>query len=281
MQIVAEIGEMQRWSEGQRRQGRRVVLVPTMGFLHDAHLELVREGRKRGDLLVVSIFVNPVQFSPGEDLASYPRDFEKDRQLLAEEGVDLLFYPKTESVYPPGFQAKVEVGELSRFLCGPYRPGHFQGVAIVVAKLFNMVRPHVAVFGLKDYQQFLVIRRLVEDMNFDIELVGYPIVREADGLAMSSRNSYLNEAERRAALCLSRALKKAQDLVQLGETNGGGILGEVRAEIAREPLARPEYLELCDPESLEAVERVQGKTLLALAVWVGRARLIDNSLLEA
>jgi pantoate--beta-alanine ligase len=214
MQIVAEIGEMQRWSEGQRRQGRRVVLVPTMGFLHDAHLELVREGRKRGDLLVVSIFVNPVQFSPGEDLASYPRDFEKDRQLLAEEGVDLLFYPKTESVYPPGFQAKVEVGELSRFLCGPYRPGHFQGVAIVVAKLFNMVRPHVAVFGLKDYQQFLVIRRLVEDMNFDIELVGYPIVREADGLAMSSRNSYLNEAERRAALCLSRALKKAQDLVQ-------------------------------------------------------------------
>ena len=175
----------------------------------------------------------------------------------------------------------MEVGELSRYLCGLYRPGHFQGVATVVAKLFNIVTPNVAVFGLKDYQQFLIVRKLVEDLNFAIELVGFPIVRETDGLAMSSRNSYLNKTERKAALCLYRALKKAQDLVQSGEINGGGILSEVRAEIAREPLVRAEYLELCDAENLESVKTVQGKTLLALAVWVGRARLIDNSLLEA
>jgi len=281
MQIIESIGTMQKWSEQKRLQGKRVVLVPTMGYLHGAHLELVREGRKHGDCLVVSVFVNPSQFPPGEDFAAYPRDFQRDRGLLEGEGVDVIFHPGSEAVYPPGYQTRVEVGELSRFLCGPHRPGHFQGVATVVAKLFNMVRPRVAVFGLKDYQQFLIIRRLVEDLNFDIEVVGHPIVREPDGLAMSSRNVYLNAEERKSALCLSRALKKAEDLVLRGERDGGGILRQVGDEIAREPLVRPEYVKLCDPENLQSIKKVEGKALLALAVRVGKARLIDNSLLGA
>jgi len=280
MRILDSIAEMQRWSEEKRLQGKSIVLVPTMGFLHEAHLQMIRDGRKKGDLLVVSIFVNAAQFGPDEDLTAYPRDFERDRKLLELEGVDILFHPRPEMVYPPGYQTTVEVGELSRFLCGASRPRHFQGVATVVVKLFNIVRPQVAVFGLKDYQQYLVVRRLVEDLNFDIEIEGCPIVRDPDGLAMSSRNHYLNKEEKRAALCLQRALKRAEELVRQGKKDGRGIMGEVRAEIASEPLARLDYLQLCDPQSLEAVETIQGETLLALAVWIGKARLIDNSLLR-
>lgn len=279
MRIIENITEMQSWSEQSRLQGDRIVLVPTMGALHEAHLQLIREGRKRGDRLVFSIFVNPIQFSPNEDFTAYTRDLDGDLMLLEGEGVHVLFCPRTEAVYPSGFQTQVEVRELGRFLCGASRPGHFQGVATVVAKLFNMVRPQVAVFGLKDYQQYLIVRRLVEDLNFEIEIVGCPIVREADGLAMSSRNRYLNREEKKAALCLSRALRKAQDLVRQGTRDGEGILQEVRAEITREPLVHLEYLRLCDPKSLEDVETIEGEALLALAVQIGRARLIDNSLL--
>ncbi len=281
MRSVKSIREMRDWSEEQRIQTKRSALVPTMGFLHEGHLELVREGRRRGDLLVVSIFVNPTQFAPNEDFNNYPRDFEQDRQILAGEDVDILFHPSESEMYPAGYQTNVEVDQLSQFLCGAERPGHFRGVATVLVKLFNIVRPHVAVFGKKDYQQFLVVRRLVEDLNFDVEVVGIPTVRERDGLAISSRNHYLSEQERTAARCLRRALGRAEALVQQGERDGKGILREVKAEIANEPLARLEYVQLCDPENLEAIETIQDKALLALSVRIGKARLIDHSLLRA
>ena len=281
MLIVEHIREMQKWSGVQRLQGKRLVLVPTMGFLHQGHLGLIREGRKRGDLLVVSIFVNPTQFGPHEDLASYPNDFERDRGLLEKEGVDALFHPAAEMIYPEGFQTSVEVGRLGRFLCGPHRPGHFRGVATVVVKLFNIVSPHVAVFGLKDYQQFLIVRRVVEDLNLEVEIVGVPIVRDEGGLAASSRNTYLTREGRKAALCLQRSLRRAEGLVREGERDGVKITQRVIAEIAREPLARVEYVQLCDPESLEATGTIHGETLLALAVWIDKSRLIDNTVLKA
>lgn len=281
MFIIEHIREMRNWSETRRRESRRIVLVPTMGFLHEGHLSLVHDGRKRGLDLVVSIFVNPTQFAPHEDYRSYPRDLERDRRMLEQEGVDLLFHPAVEEMYPKGYHTHVEVQGLSQRLCGAFRPGHFQGVATVVAKLFNIVRPHVAIFGAKDYQQLQVVRRMAEDLNFDIEIVGHPTVREKDGLAMSSRNTYLSQEEREAALSLYRSLSRAESLVRQGETEGKRIIEAVRAEFDKEPLARVEYVQLCHPNSLEEVERVQGEALLALAVWVGKARLIDNTILTA
>jgi pantoate--beta-alanine ligase len=280
MLIAERIHEMRDWSEARRIEGGRIVLVPTMGFLHEGHLSLVREGRKLGDRLVTSIFVNPTQFSRGEDLANYPTDLQRDRQLLEREDVDLLFLPAASEMYPDGYQTFVKVGQLSRFLCGEFRRDHFRGVATVVAKLFNIVRPHVAVFGLKDYQQLLVVRQVVEDLNLDVEIVGCPIVREPDGLAVSSRNAYLAPEERKAAVCVRRALKRAEDQVRRGERDGRKIVSAGEAEIAKEPLARVEYVRLCDPQSLETIETVQGEALLALAVWVGKARLIDNAILK-
>ncbi|MBI2532704.1 MAG: pantoate--beta-alanine ligase [Deltaproteobacteria bacterium] len=280
MQIIERVLEMQRWSESERRQGRRIALVPTMGALHEGHLSLVRDGKVRGDRVVVSLFVNPAQFAPQEDFASYPRDFERDRELLNDTGTDVLFHPAVEEIYPEGFETRIEIGELSKPLCGAVRPGHFSGVATVVAKLFNIVRPHVAIFGCKDYQQLQIIRRLVRDLNFDIEVIGHPTVREGDGLAMSSRNAYLNPEERKAALCLYRSLRHAEEMVRRGERCGAAIVDAVRGEIAREPLARVEYATLCDPESLREVERVEETALLALAVRIGKARLIDNIILK-
>jgi pantoate--beta-alanine ligase len=279
MKIIKTIAEMQGWSESERCRGRRVALVPTMGFLHEGHLRLVRYARSRGDRLVVSLFVNPTQFGPHEDFAAYPRDFERDRQLLENEAADVLFAPAVEQMYPPKFQTDVEVAELSQYLCGAARHGHFQGVATVVAKLFNAVRPHVAVFGEKDYQQLQVIRRLVCDLNFDIEIAGHPIVREADGLAMSSRNAYLNAAERKAALCLFRALNRAASLVQTGETEARRITEAATAEVAQEPLARLEYVKLCDTNDLTDVEALRDRAVLALAIRIGKTRLIDNKVL--
>ncbi|MFQ5851345.1 MAG: pantoate--beta-alanine ligase [Candidatus Binatia bacterium] len=280
MRVIEDIREMRDWSEEQRLQGKRIVLVPTMGYLHEGHLSLVRDGRRRGDRLVVSIFVNPAQFAPDEDFARYPRDIERDRRLLEREGVHILFQPSPEAIYPGGYQTYVDVERLSRDLCGIYRPGHFRGVATVVVKLFNIVCPHVAVFGLKDYQQFLIVRRLAEDLNFDIEVVGCPTVRDRDGLALSSRNEYLTQKEREAALCLQRALRRGEDLVRQGERAAGRIVREVTAEIASEPLARIEYVRLCDPESLEVVETMRQEALLALAVRIGKARLIDDTILR-
>jgi len=280
MQIIERVLEMQRWSETERRQGRRIALVPTMGALHEGHLSLVRDGKTRGDRVVVSLFVNPAQFAPQEDFASYPRDFERDRELLNDTGIDVLFHPAVEEIYPEGFDTRIKIRELSRPLCGAVRPGHFSGVATVVAKLFNIVRPQVALFGCKDYQQLQIIRRLVRDLNFDIEVVGHPTVREGDGLAMSSRNAYLNPEERKAALCLYRSLRHAEEMVRHGERRGAAIVDAARVEIAREPLVRVEYATLCDPESLREVERVEETALLALAVRIGKARLIDNMILK-
>ena len=281
MHIIEHIQEMQSWSEDERCAGRRIALVPTMGFLHEGHLSLAREGRKRGDLLVVSLFVNPKQFAPDEDYKNYPRNLERDQKLLEGEGVDVLFHPSVEEMYSQDCQTHVEVKKLDRLLCGAFRPGHFRGVTTVIVKLFNIVRPRVAVFGLKDYQQFQIIRRMVEDLDFGIEIVGHPIVREKDGLAMSSRNAYLSRQEREAALCLYRSLEKAESLVHRGEREGGRILNPVRDEIAKEPLARLEYASLCDPWSLEELKNIDGEALLALAVWIGKARLIDNTILKA
>jgi pantoate--beta-alanine ligase len=280
MQIIERVLEMQRWSETERRQGRRIALVPTMGALHEGHLSLVRDAKTRGDRVVVSLFVNPAQFAPQEDFSSYPRDFERDRELLNDTGIDVLFHPAVEEIYPEGFDTRIEIRDLSTSLCGAVRPGHFKGVATVVAKLFNIVRPQVAVFGCKDYQQLQIIRRLALDLNFAIEIIGHPTVREADGLAMSSRNAYLNPEERKAALCLYHSLRHAEEIVRHGERCGAAIVDAARGEIAREPLARVEYATLCDPESLREVERVEESALLALAVRIGKARLIDNIILK-
>jgi pantoate--beta-alanine ligase len=280
MDIIEQVQEMQCWSEIQRHRGDRIVFVPTMGFLHDAHLSLVREGKKRGDRVVVSIFVNPAQFSPKEDFTAYPRDFERDRGLLEREHADVLFHPVVREIYPEGYQTHVNVDKLSGLLCGAHRTGHFQGVATVVAKLFNIVRPHVAIFGEKDYQQLQVIRRLVRDLNFDIEIVGHPIVREANGLAMSSRNAYLSGEERQAAVCLSRSLSRATCMVKRGEAQARVITQAVRAEIARELLARLEYVSFCDSVTLEEIQEIHDSALLALAVWIGKTRLIDNTILQ-
>ena len=281
MKVIEKVSEMRSWSEAERCAGKRIVLVPTMGALHAGHLALVREGKKSGDRTVVSLFVNPKQFAPGEDYNSYPRDLERDRLLLEKEAVDILFHPSVEEMHPDGNQTYVEVDKLGGLLCGLSRPGHFRGVTTVVAKLFNIVRPHVAVFGLKDYQQFQIVRRMVTDLRFDIEIIGHPIVREKDGLAMSSRNAYLGARERAAARCLHRSLEKAALLARQGEREAGRIVSAVKEEIGSEPLARVEYVSLCDPRSLEELEAIAGEALLALAVRIGKARLIDNTLLKA
>lgn len=279
MQIIEKISQMRDWSEAERRAGRGIAFVPTMGFLHDGHLALVRSAKARGVRLVVSIFVNPAQFGPGEDFPGYPRDFERDCQLLQGAGVDVLFHPAVEEMYPPGGQTHVEVERLSQPLCGALRPGHFRGVATVVTKLFNIVQPQLAVFGEKDYQQLQVIRRLVRDLSMGVEIIGHPIVREPDGLAMSSRNAYLTPAERAAAVCLSRALCRAERLFRRGETSAPALARQVLAELEKEPLARVEYVRLCNVETLEEIQNIDDQALLALAVRIGKARLIDNRIL--
>ena len=270
---------MMAWSQAERQQGQRIALVPTMGALHEGHLSLVREAKNRGNRVVVSIFVNPTQFAPGEDFAAYPRNFDRDRRLLEAERIDILFHPAAKDIYPPGDQTHVEVKELSKILCGAQRPGHFRGVATVVTKLFNVVRPHVAIFGEKDYQQLQIIRRLVRDLLLAIEIVGHPIVRESDGVAMSSRNTYLDVEERKAARCLSRSLRKAECLLRQGKVSAKIIAQAVKAELQGEPLAVIEYVVICDVETLEPLEEIRGSALLALSVTIGKARLIDNKVL--
>ncbi len=279
MQIIETVSAMRDWSERERRAGERIALVPTMGFLHEGHLALVRDAKRRADRVVVSIFVNPTQFGPGEDFAAYPRDLARDCRLLEKEQIDVVFHPALAAMYPDGAETYIEVEKLSLPLCGVTRPGHFRGMATAVAKLFNIVRPHVALFGEKDYQQLQVIRKMVRDLSMAVEIVGHPIVREADGLAMSSRNAYLTAAERRAAVCLSRALCKAERLLRRGESSAQSLLSVVSAELAKEPLAKLEYAKLCDPETLIDIERVDRSALLALAVRFGKARLIDNRVL--
>jgi len=281
MEVVTDPSEVQSLCLAERCSGRRLALVPTMGYYHEGHLSLMRWARQKADTLAVSLFVNPTQFGPGEDLESYPRDFEQDCRQAEAEGVDVLFAPSPEAMYAGDYATWVEVPDLSRNLCGRSRPGHFRGVCTVVIKLFNLTLPHMAVFGQKDWQQLAVITRMVRDLNLPVQVVGRPIVREPDGLAMSSRNVYLNQEERREAASISQGLTKARDWVREGFTGREDLLARLNDFYARRmPSGRIDYLELVHPESLEPLESVEGPALLAVAVRLGRARLIDNSLLQ-
>jgi pantoate--beta-alanine ligase len=279
MKIINSIIHMQALAIAPEREGRRIALVPTMGYLHEGHASLLLEGRKRGDVLVLSIFVNPIQFGKNEDLDHYPCNLERDCQLAEASGVDIVFIPTAAEMYPQGFQTGVAVRDIALPLCGASRPGHFDGVATVVTKLFNIVRPDVALFGCKDYQQLAVIRRMTSDLNMPVEIVGMPIVREADGLAMSSRNAYLSQLERQSALCLIRAIKRARELFAAGERSVAVLARETRAVIDKESSAVIDYVEFRDNEMLHGLEVADGSTLLALAVKIGQTRLIDNTVL--
>jgi pantoate--beta-alanine ligase len=276
MRLVRTVEEMKAVSREHRARGERIGLVPTMGSLHEGHLSLVRECRAKADVTVVSVFVNPAQFGPGEDLASYPKDLERDAALLEKEGVDYVFKPEPSGMYPEGFRTFVEVRDLQDRLCGRSRPGHFRGVSTVVLKLFNIVRPDVAFFGWKDAQQVVILRKMAADLDLDVRLEALPLVRDADGLALSSRNSYLSAEERKAALVLSRSLEDARRLVEAGERDAGAVARRVAEVVATEPLARLDYVEVADPKDLGSVDRIEGEVLVALAVFIGRTRLIDN-----
>jgi pantoate--beta-alanine ligase len=280
MEVIETADKMQRASEAFRQAGRKIALVPTMGFFHEGHMELMRVARKHSDTLIISIFVNPAQFGPGEDLDQYPRDPEGDIMKAREVGVDVVFMPSSEDMYPDSYQTTVQVEEVTNHLCGLSRPGHFEGVTTVVAKLFNITKPHLAVFGQKDYQQLTVISRMVMDLNMDIQILGVPIVREEDGLAMSSRNSYLSVEERKSALCLKRSLDLAVHIVKEGERRSEAVKHAIEDMIRNYPFTHIDYISLCDPVSLEETETLGEETLLALAVRVGRTRLIDNCILR-
>ena len=270
---------MVRWVEDIRGQGQTIALVPTMGFFHDGHLSLMREAGKLADNVVVSLFVNPTQFAPGEDLDSYPKAFDEDVAKATKSGVTVLFCPEPDEMYSPGCQTSVIVSGITQKLCGKSRPHHFAGVTTVVSKLFNLVRPHVALFGEKDYQQLAVIRRMVEDLNFQVDIVGHPIVREDDGLAMSSRNSYLSKVERQQALCLWHSLQEARKSVCGGERESAVIESVVRETIYSHGHCQIDYIELINKNTLESSARIDDDVILVLAVRIGKTRLIDNGLL--
>ncbi len=277
MQVIETVATMQEQAKQWRREGRSIGFVPTMGALHEGHLSLVREARKHHDRVVVSIFVNPLQFGPNEDFNRYPRTFEEDKRLLTAEGVDVIFFPSVQDLYPQGFQTYVELEHLPQHLCGLSRPGHFRGVATVVTKLFNIVMPHEAYFGKKDYQQFRIIERMVDDLNMDLKVTPMPIVRESDGLAMSSRNRYLSPDERRKALILFRSLELASQRIQEGERDAVRLTEELKDFIQREVSeARIDYVAFVDAKTLEDLKVLSGHVLLALAVFIGNTRLIDN-----
>jgi pantoate--beta-alanine ligase len=276
MKIIRSVRGMQIFAESERGRGRRIAFVPTMGYFHEGHLNLMREGRRRGDCLAVSIYVNPAQFAPTEDFEAYPRDFERDRRLAKEVGVDVIFSPDNREMYPEDYQTYVEVEGVTNNLCGISRPRFFRGVTTVCTKLFHIVKPHVAVFGRKDFQQFVTIKRMVQDLNMDIEIIGISTTREPDGLAMSSRNVYLNPGERESALSLSRSLNIANEHYKKGERDTALILREVRKFIAGHPYVQIDYAQICDTATMKDVPRIEGETVLALAVWIGKTRLIDN-----
>lgn len=276
MILVETVAGMKALSRDWKRAGQKVGFVPTMGYLHEGHLSLVRESKTRADVTVVSIFVNPTQFGPNEDLAKYPRDLAKDAAYLERAGVDVLYHPPAAEVYPPGYRTYVEVEGLQDKLCGRSRPGHFRGVATVVLKLFETVGPDLAFFGAKDAQQVLIIERMARDLDLGVEVVTCPLVREADGLALSSRNAYLSPEERQAALALSIGLRWAERAVAAGERDPAKVVAGIRAVLEAEPLARIDYVEAVDPETLEPVTEMRGPVLVAVAAFVGSTRLIDN-----
>lgn len=280
MRVIKKISEAQVLAQRIREEGKTIGLVPTMGYLHEGHLSLIRQARKDCQQVFTSIFVNPTQFGPAEDYKSYPRDFLRDKRLAEKEGVDIIFAPSPGEMYPAPFHTFVEVEKLSEPLCGRSRPGHFRGVATVVAKLFNIIRPHIAYFGQKDAQQAIIIKRMVHDLDMDVEIKVLPIVREKDGLALSSRNQHLNEAERRAAPILYKSLQEAERMIKLGERQSRNIIRRMEEMIKGENLAKIDYLAIVDGEALKERERVEGKVFIALAVRIGKTRLIDNLMLE-
>jgi len=280
MQVFDTVSALRKFLAAHRAAGKRLGLVPTMGYLHAGHLSLVHAARHECDVVVLSIFVNPRQFGPQEDFATYPRDMAGDLRQARQAGVDAVFTPAVEEMYPPGFLTEVAVHELTAPLCGASRPGHFNGVTTVVAKLFNIVGPDRAYFGQKDYQQVLVIRKMATDLHMPLEVITCPTVRESDGLAMSSRNAYLHPAERQAALVLWRALRLAEERLAQGERQGARLAATLRDCIAKEPLARIDYVAVCDPNTLRQVVQLAGTVLVALAVYIGKTRLIDNAVLR-
>jgi pantoate--beta-alanine ligase len=280
MKIIRDVKGMQAVAERLYREGKTVGFVPTMGYFHEGHLSLMRIARKQADVVVASIYVNPTQFGPNEDLDKYPRDFERDETLAEKEGVDILFYPDDSEMYPEGYLTYVKVHEITEILCGASRPTHFQGVTTICAKLFHIIKPHFAVFGQKDYQQAVVIRRMVRDLNFDLEIVLGPIVREKDGLAMSSRNTYLSAEGRKSALALCESLRMAEKMIQKGERSSKVLIESIRKHIQSKPFTKIDYVSIVHPETLQPLNRIEDCVVIVLAVFVGQTRLIDNAIIQ-
>jgi len=267
---------MQSYSESLRLQGKRIAFVPTMGYFHEGHLALMKEAKKIADCVVVSIYVNPTQFGPKEDFSKYPRDLKHDLKMAESVDVDVIFYPPDDEIYPVDYQTYVDVGKVTRNLCGISRPGHFRGVTTICLKLFNIVKPHIAIFGKKDFQQYITIKRMVKDLNLDLQIIGLSTVREADGLAMSSRNKYLQNNERSSALTLFASLKLAQKLYSDGERKNSVIINEVKKLIKKANYTDIDYIKICETKTLSDVDEIKSQSVIALAVKVGKTRLIDN-----
>lgn len=280
MKISGSISEVRQIVKEWRKEGLTVGLVPTMGYLHEGHKSLIDKAVKENDRVVVSVFVNPIQFGPTEDLASYPRDLERDAKLCEEAGANLIFHPEKEEMYFDDFSSFVEVQGVSKGLCGKSRPIHFRGVCTVVTKLFNIVKPDRAYFGQKDAQQLAVVKRMVRDLNMDIEIIGCPIIREEDGLAKSSRNTYLSPEERKAAVILSKSLKLGKEAIEAGERDSKKIIDIITNNINTEKLAKIDYVEIVDPLSIENIDKIENSALVAMAVYIGKTRLIDNFIYE-
>ncbi len=281
MKVIKKIDEMRRAVSGIKSQGMSIGFVPTMGYLHEGHLSLVRESLRRANVTVVSIFVNPKQFGPSEDFKDYPRDLNRDSEVLEREGIDYLFVPEAGEIYPQGYKTYVDVCDLQDKLCGRSRPGHFRGVCTVVLKLFNVLNPDISFFGQKDAQQAIILKRMVKDLNLDVKIEVLPIVREEDGLALSSRNNYLTQEERKAALVLSKSLKRAQSMTEKGQRDSSTIIKEMKEIIGREPLAKIDYVEIVDMDNLDPVAIIEKEALAAVAVFIGKVRLIDNKIIRA
>ena len=281
IEIADTVKKAREIISGWRKQGLTVGLVPTMGYLHDGHMSLVRKAREENDRVVVSVFVNPMQFSPNEDLEQYPRDFEADTKLCIENGVDLILHPVPEEMYPEGFCSFVDMTGPTAELCGKSRPIHFRGVCTIVNKLFNIVGPDRAYFGQKDAQQLAVIKRMVKDLNMPVEVIGCPIIRESDGLARSSRNKYLSAEERKAALILSKSIFLGKEMADKGEKDARKICQAMKELIEKEPLARIDYVEAVDFTNIQKIDTIDGETLFAIAVYIGKTRLIDNFIVQA
>ena len=276
MEVISKVAELQERIKNWKQAGLTIGFVPTMGYLHEGHLSLVREAKKRNDRAAVSIFVNPKQFGPAEDYNVYPRDLNRDAALLEKEGVDLIFYPAVEEMYPADYKTYVEVEDLENRLCGRSRPGHFRGVCTVVLKLFNLIQPDEAYFGWKDAQQVIILKKMVEDLNLPVKIRSMPLIREKDGLALSSRNIYLNQQERQASVVLYRSLELAEEIIKNGERQAARIRQQMVNLISAEPLARIDYVEIVDLQTLEPLVTIDGDALVAVAVYFGRTRLIDN-----